>query len=113
MSPDLPSVLIRITTSPVTERDELLAVYVDSRTTSDPSVVVYSVTRDEWRVEHHRRLMWRTRRVTPDERARAVEALALVGERVRVLMAAPNVWAAPQYDKDTDEAPVEGKTPRT
>jgi hypothetical protein len=102
-----------MTTSPVYDRDELLAVYVDSWTTTDPSVVVYSVTHDEWRVEHHRRLMWRTRRVSPDERARAVEVLAHLGEHVRILMAAPNVWAAPRWDKDTDEAPVEGKTPRT
>jgi len=86
---DPPRVLIRIVKSPVEERGELVAVYVDSRTASDPNVLLYSVTNDQWRVEHHRRLMWRTRRASPTERAIALETLTQIGERVRILSAAP------------------------
>jgi hypothetical protein len=78
-------------TAPQDQRGELLAVYVDSRTVSDPQVVVYSLTKDEWRVEHHRRLMWHTRRASPIERAEAMEVLARMGEVVRILQAAPPV----------------------
>lgn len=77
--------LVRIVTKPQDAKGERLAIYVDSRTVSDPTVLVYSITRDEWRTEHHRRLMWKSRRASPTESAEAKETLAQIGESVRVL----------------------------
>jgi hypothetical protein len=92
--------------SPQDQRGEVLAVYVDSRTVSDPNVVVYSLTHDAWRVEHHRRLMWHTRRANPLERAEAMEVLARLGEVVRILQAAPPVIV--KADRP-DEMPARGR----
>jgi hypothetical protein len=72
------------------ERDELLAIQLDTRTARDPTVVVYSITHGAWRTEHHRRLMQRTKRATPEESATARQELEAIGETaVRVLQAAP------------------------
>jgi hypothetical protein len=98
-----PRVLIRLVRSPLADRGELLVVHVDTRTISNPEVLVYSVTRSEWRVEHHRHLMWRTKRANLSQRADAADALSQMGIAVRILQAAPR--AIPGFD-DPDESPV-------
>jgi hypothetical protein len=110
MSPDrplpppqaLPRVLVRVVTIPHDERGEVLVVYVETRTVSDPAVVVYSLTNDEWRVEHHRHLMWRSRRASIQERTQVADLLRVMNQEVRILQAAPRALG---WD-DPDEAPV-------
>jgi len=102
----IPRVLIRLVTSPHDARGELLVVYVDSRTVSSPEVCVYSVTKDEWRIEHHRHLMWRTHRANPTEREIARQSLDQMGEQVRMLQAAPRALDPPQPTDPTDQSPA-------
>lgn len=101
----LPRVLIRVVVSPHVDSGELLAVYVDTRRRSHPDEVIYSFAREAWRVEHHRHLMWRTRRATPFEVAEARMQLELLGEKVRVLQAAPRA-----QDDEAEEVPASGVT---
>jgi hypothetical protein len=84
-------VLVRRITKPLTasEQDELLAVMVDTRSETDPSVAIYSITHDLWRVEPHRKLMQRSRRADPSECEQARWQLEMIGEHVRLLRAAP------------------------
>lgn len=76
-------VLARIVRSPKPDRDERLAVYLETRDATD-HVVVYSITRDQWRVEPHRPLMNRTRRADQHEAAEIHQALLDLGEKVIV-----------------------------
>jgi len=102
---DRPRVLIRVIISPHAQRGERLAVYVDARTVGNPSVLVYSLTHDHWRVEPHRQLMWRSRRGTPTERAEAHETLVQIGEHVRILQSAPRAIDA--TIDGADESPAD------
>ena len=83
------AILVREIRSPLRERGEVLAVFVGTRTLNDPSVLVYSVTRDEWRVEHHRHLLWRSKRAALTDRNRTFAVLTEMGERVRIVSASP------------------------
>ena len=94
-------VLIRVLKSPVTERGELLALYIDSRTAHDEHEVVYSITKGTYRVEHHRRLMWKSRRASIDEVERARDHLLHMGEIVLILRNAP-----PPTDETPAHAPI-------
>jgi hypothetical protein len=99
---DAPSVLFRIVKSRHVNPGERLVLYVELRTVADPALPVYSLTHDEWRVEHHRHLMWKTRTPTLQERAEMADALAQTGVQVRVLLSAPRAM-----DIEPDEPPVE------
>jgi hypothetical protein len=76
-------------------------VYVDLRTVRSPDVLVYSLTEDVWRVEHHRRLMWRSRRASISERSQVADLLRQMDQEVRILQAAPRA-----LDDEPDEVPV-------
>ena len=78
-------VLVRVVRYPLDVRGEVLAVYIDSRTMTDPDEVVYSFARGEFRVEPHRRLMQRTRPATDTQTAEAQARMVEIGERVTVL----------------------------
>jgi hypothetical protein len=79
-------VMLRVVQTPPADRGELLAVFIDSRTLTDPDEVVYSVTGDAYRVEPHKKLMWRTRPATDAQVAEAQPMLArMLGESVTVL----------------------------
>jgi len=101
-------VMVRIVKTPPADRGEVLAVYVDSRTLTDPDEVVYSVTRDAFRVEHHQRLMWRTRPATSNQAADAQDRLADIGEKVTVLKHGLR-YSAKQR---ADEAPADAEKDR-
>jgi hypothetical protein len=97
-------VLIRVARRPREARGERLALYLTTRTATDPSIVVYSFRTDQFRVEEHRALMDRTRRANPTEMSEAIEALALIGEDVQVLQSAPRVEepVAPAVEDERD-----------
>ena len=65
---------------------ELVAVFIETRTLTDPDELVYSVTGDAYRVEPHKKLMWRTRPATDTQVAEVQPMLArMLGESVTVL----------------------------
>ena len=71
-------VLIRVVASPKADRGECLAVLIDERQ-ADGAVLVYSLTRAEYRVEPHRQLQWRTHRASLLQTDDVREQLAHLG----------------------------------
>jgi len=79
-------IMLRVVQTPPAFRGELVAVFIDSRTLTDPDELVYSVTGDAYRVEPHKKLMWRTRPATDTQVAEVQPMLArMLGESVTVL----------------------------
>jgi hypothetical protein len=107
-------VVIRVVKTPQSQRGEILALFVHSRMPDDASGVVYSLTRQQFRVEPYRKIMWRTTRATLQQVDWARDQLHYAHLHVTILQGAPALRVTrPAYDPSAsleewaaDEAPA-------